>query len=90
MNDKKRKRAEFRNTVFQRDHYSCRKCGFQSTQEKATTEIDAHHIVSRDVAIDGGYVKENGITLCKNCHLKAELNEYGFEAAVFFQLIKGE
>jgi hypothetical protein len=39
---------------------------------------------------NGGYVKENGITLCKigeNCHLKAENVEPGFEPELLYRLI---
>ena len=75
---KKQIRAAFRNAVFTRDKHRCKNCGYQSTPEKATEEIDAHHIVNRNNMVDGGYIKENGITLCKignNCHLKAELGD---------------
>lgn len=35
--------------------------------------MDAHHITDRNEMPNGGYVKENGITLCKEkCHMKAE------------------
>jgi len=35
--------------------------------------LDAHHITDRNEMPNGGYVKENGITLCKEkCHLEAE------------------
>lgn len=36
-------------------------------------ELDAHHITDRSEMPNGGYVKENGITLCKDdCHMKCE------------------
>lgn len=34
--------------------------------------LDAHHITNRDDMPNGGYVKENGISVCDECHLKAE------------------
>ena len=35
--------------------------------------LDAHHITDRTEMPNGGYVKENGISLCKEkCHLLAE------------------
>lgn len=34
--------------------------------------FDAHHITDRHDIPNGGYVSENGITLCPECHLKAE------------------
>lgn len=69
--DKKKVRAAFRDAVFSRDHYCCKGCG-----EKGTAEtLDAHHVTSRDLMPNGGYVEENGITLCKKpggCHELAE------------------
>jgi 5-methylcytosine-specific restriction endonuclease McrA len=64
-NKKKLEREKFRNSVFERDGYVCRKCG------AAELTIDAHHIIDRH---DLGYINsvENGITLCANCHLLAE------------------
>lgn len=39
--------------------------------------INAHHITSREDMPNGGYVKENGITLCDRgtlgCHYRAEM-----------------
>lgn len=64
MNQKKMIRANFRDAVFGRDNYRCRICG-----EPA---VDAHHIISRDIMPYGGYVKENGISLCEECHIRAE------------------
>lgn len=69
--DKKKIRAAFRDAVFSRDKYCCKGCG-----EKGTVEtLDAHHVTNRDLMPNGGYVAENGITLCKKpdgCHEKAE------------------
>lgn len=35
-------------------------------------ELDAHHITDRNEMPNGGYVMENGIALCNECHEKAE------------------
>lgn len=35
-------------------------------------ELDAHHITNRNEMPKGGYVAENGISVCDDCHLKAE------------------
>lgn len=62
-------RQNFRDLVFKRDQYRCKLC------DKAGTELtlDAHHITDRNEMPNGGYVKENGITLCKDtCHLLCE------------------
>lgn len=35
--------------------------------------LDAHHITPREEMPNGGYVKENGVTLCDDgCHILAE------------------
>ena len=63
---KKQIRENFRNSVFKRDNYRCKKCG-------RNKNLDAHHITDRNEMPNGGYVLENGITLCDDkCHIKAE------------------
>lgn len=72
---KKQIRAKFREAVFRRDKYTCRGCGKRFSPETAQDNLDAHHITNRNDMPNGGYVKENGISLCKNgesCHQKAE------------------
>ena len=68
-NMKKNIRKKFRDEVFERDGYKCKICGDNS-------KIDAHHITNRNEMPKGGYIKENGITLCdksNGCHWKAEM-----------------
>ncbi len=62
---KKEIRENFRNEVFKRDNYKCVFCN-------KGVDLDAHHITNRNEMPNGGYVKENGITLCKEHHLQAE------------------
>lgn len=69
---KKKIREKFRNDCFKRDNYSCVMCNLKSSPEKAMDELDCHHITSRTEMPNGGYVKENGISLCDSCHVKAE------------------
>lgn len=71
-NQKKLIRQAFRDACYKRDNYRCVTCGFKSSKEKAEQELDAHHITDRNEMPNGGYVKENGISLCAECHLKAE------------------
>lgn len=69
---KKEIRASFRNACYARDKYKCAMCSFKSSPEKAEQELDAHHITDRKAMPSGGYVSQNGISLCAPCHLKAE------------------
>lgn len=69
MKKKQLVRERFRDAVFKRDGYKCRKCG------KSHHKLDAHHITNREAMPNGGYVLENGITLCdwdEGCHMFAE------------------
>jgi len=84
MSQKKKKiRSNFRKTVLHRDHYQCRVCGGQEQEDQNIDNVfdllDIHHISPREKMAGGGYVKENGIALCKTsiegartCHEKAE------------------
>jgi hypothetical protein len=79
---KKEMRRKFREDVFKRDGYRCVVCGFESSPERAEHELDAHHITPREQLPHGGYVKENGVSLCDpsktgrplahGCHYRAE------------------
>jgi len=57
-------RDEFRNTVFLRDNNSCVICGAPAQ--------DAHHVMERRLFLDGGYHPDNGVSVCGECHIKAE------------------
>lgn len=68
---KKEVRRKFKEEVFKRDNNTCKVCGKQSTDPNIG--FDAHHITDRNEMPNGGYVKENGITVCKDdCHMKVE------------------
>ena len=69
MKTKQHIRDKFRNDVLERDGYKCKVCGMGGVK------LDAHHITNRKQMPNGGYVKENGISLCDRqdgCHWKAE------------------
>jgi 5-methylcytosine-specific restriction endonuclease McrA len=70
--EKKAIRKMFRDTVFKRDGFRCAACGMKSGKDTAEKDLDAHHITDRTLMPNGGYVKENGISLCASCHEKAE------------------
>ncbi len=40
--------------------------------ESKLVVLDAHHITPREDMPNGGYVKQNGISVCDECHQKAE------------------
>lgn len=71
--EKKAIRRTFRDACFKRDGFRCVMCEFKSSKEKAEQELDVHHITDRKEIVNGGYVKENGISLCSECHIKAEV-----------------
>lgn len=82
MTRKQLMRKNFRDAVFKRDKYACVVCGFQSSPEKAEHELDAHHVTPREQMPNGGYCKENGVSVCDpsksgkplahGCHYQAE------------------
>ncbi len=80
MSDKKKVRANFRAAVFTRAKYRCQGPGCRVLASAGSAEalLDAHHITPRELMPNGGYVAENGISLCKSgCHEKAEVNLRG-------------
>jgi hypothetical protein len=58
-------RDAFREAVFVRDNNRCVICG-------CSENLAAHHIIERKMFPDGGYVPDNGATLCERHHLEAE------------------
>lgn len=77
---KKSVRKRFRDDVFSRSGYRCECCGVEGydRQEESLEgkfPLDAHHITPRKEMPGGGYVKQNGVSVCDDCHLKAENGE---------------
>ena len=64
MKNKKQIRIIFRKNVFERDNYKCVFCN-----KKA---VDAHHITDRNEIPNGGYIIENGISVCDEHHIICE------------------
>lgn len=67
---KKQVRSEFRTKCLKRDNHKCRFCG--TTPPNGDEGLDVHHITDRTEMPFGGYVASNGISLCADCHIKAE------------------
>ncbi len=77
--DKKNIRKTFRRAVFGRDEYRCILCGARGydhndsdTKPVELVPLDAHHVTNRNDMPYGGYVVENGISVCQTCHLLVE------------------
>lgn len=64
-------REEFREAVFTRDNHRCVNCNAPAQ--------DAHHLIERSLWSDGGYHLDNGVSLCAECHLRAEATELSVE-----------
>jgi len=60
---KSAKYAEWRAGVFERDHYTCQHCGDMGAC------LHAHHVKPFAERKDLRLRKDNGLTLCKECHL---------------------
>lgn len=59
---------EWRKQVFIRDNYTCQKCGIKNGNGKSIY-LHAHHIKGFADYPESRLDVNNGITLCKNCHL---------------------
>ena len=55
---------QWRSAVFKRDGYKCQDCG-------VSADIQAHHVKTWKNSKELRYDVDNGITLCRKCHLKA-------------------
>lgn len=53
----------WRMSVFERDKYTCRKCGISEKK------MHAHHILGFKKHPEHIYSIDNGLTLCKRCHI---------------------
>ena len=72
----------FRINVFERDNYTCQKCG-----DSTGGNLNAHHILNYKDNPEVRYSIDNGITLCENCH-KEFHKTYGWRHTTWKQLIE--
>src|SRR4051794_36072440 len=72
MSKKKQVREAFRDACYRRGGDRCGPWRVPSPPQRAEDELDAHHITDREEMPNGGYVPENGISLCAGCHALAE------------------
>lgn len=69
INDSIRKSIEFKlwaKSVKERDNFICKECG------KIGGKIQAHHIKPFSLFPELRFAIDNGITLCRDCHMKTD------------------
>lgn len=69
--ERHRENAAYRNwrkAVFDRDYYTCQCCGARNGNG-ITVYLEAHHINNWATCEDERFSIDNGITLCKDCHI---------------------
>lgn len=54
----------WRESVFRRDGYSCQECG------RVGCYLEPHHIITLNEDLTKAFEINNGITLCRPCHIK--------------------
>ena len=59
--------VQWRKFVYDRDLYTCQKCGIKSGEGQSVT-LNAHHICNWRDNLELRYDTNNGITLCEECH----------------------
>jgi 5-methylcytosine-specific restriction endonuclease McrA len=70
----KKRSQTLRNRTFERDNFTCRKCGLVDKEKR---KLEAHHVIP---LYSGGKDElENLITLCLNCHHFAPDKKEDFE-----------
>jgi 5-methylcytosine-specific restriction endonuclease McrA len=67
---------EWRNKVFNRDGFTCQKCG-----DNKGGNLRAHHLLPWRYYPDYRYCMDNGITLCNKCH--DEIHKRKVESCLF-------
>ena len=70
----------WRESVFKRDEYTCKKCKYNRKLDKIVKrrELTPHHILNFIKHIKLRFDIDNGITLCKYCHIEFH-KIYGFK-----------
>lgn len=79
------KTSDWRNKVFERDNYTCQRCGARNGSGK-TIYLTAHHIKSWAKYPKLRWTLNNGITLCRECHKLTD--NFGFKAIIYKSNLK--
>ncbi len=86
------KYRQWRSDIYTRDNYTCQECGKRSGNGKAV-ELNVHHIKPIYKILEEYHIKDNenafmceelwninnGITLCRECHLKTDSIGRGYK-----------
>lgn len=70
--DKERRNSQYKNwrkSIFERDNFTCQKCGYFNGCGIKRRDLNAHHIVHWIDSVELRYEVENGLTLCVPCHI---------------------
>jgi 5-methylcytosine-specific restriction endonuclease McrA len=62
----------WRGEIFERDNYTCRECGISGVY------LEPHHIIPIRSDKENIFNIKNGITLCRQCHIKTLWKESNF------------
>jgi len=76
--DKERRNAsykEWRIKVFERDNFTCVKCGYRNGNGTKRRDLNAHHVVRWIDSIELRYELDNGKTMCVPCHIEEHTNK---------------
>jgi len=65
--------SRFKAAVFARDGHSCTVCLATGVSVGGDAILDAHRILDGRLWDDGGYYQDNGVVLCDNCRLQADM-----------------
>ena len=74
----------WRDAVFHRDKYRCKKCGTRPRW------VEAHHVQSFSINVELRFDVDNGITLCRECHKEVTNNERHRDATGRFQTLPSQ
>ncbi len=66
-----KKSKDFRNEIFKRDKYTCKKCG-RSRKVGDRVVLNIHHIKPFAIHKELRFDENNVITLCQECHRKTD------------------